>query len=300
MDSLRTLAFLDDKNHSFFLTYEKNLQRIYRATEFSRSTVCAKGGFFVPAKTPLLFVWEGYSAFDSPCSFVGPSSLFQRWNFHVRDSYGLLLPEDKPQQQQQQLQQSLTIMLLVRNVKVNLWGSNRSSRNYLNKEAIVDAIEGIIRRRNRSRDRGLGLMNRSKRGLPKISLIVQDLATLSFAAQVELMQRVSLLVGMHGAGIPQSLHMPIGNEFCCGVLELFPKGEHKDIKYHGNMVRKMGMQYSRIDIDAAGSRDDGSVVPIDQLTAQLDDMLDKLLQTPTCVLPSVLSDPFMETALGLD
>ncbi len=40
---------------------------------------------------PKFFVWDSWTT-DLPCGFRGPSSLFQRWNFQVRNSYGLLEP----------------------------------------------------------------------------------------------------------------------------------------------------------------------------------------------------------------
>jgi len=280
VDALRTLAFLQDSNHSFFATYNQNIKSVIRGVDLGRGSVCAKR-LFVPAKTPLLFVWEGYTSFESPCSFLGPSSLFQRWNFHVRDGYGLLPSAEAP------IKQALKVLLVVRKIENNLWGSNRSSRNFLNTDDIIAALQKLVDKSNSQRPR------RSS----KLTLVVQDLAALSFPAQVALMGDVGLVVGMHGAGIPHSMHMPIGSQFCCGVVELFPKGEHSAIKYHGNMVRKMGIRYSRIDIEEASSRDTGAIVPIAELTKTVGDMLLKLQTEPTCVLPHVLADPYFEKAL---
>jgi hypothetical protein len=31
---------------------------------------------------------------------------------------------------------------------------------------------------------------------------------------------------MHGAGIANTMHMPVGTKYCCGVVEIFPQGMH--------------------------------------------------------------------------
>ena len=30
-----------------------------------------------------------------------------------------------------------------------------------------------------------------------------------------------------------SMHMPVGTRFCCGMIEMYPKGEFTPIKGHG-------------------------------------------------------------------
>ncbi len=102
------------------------------------------------------------------------------------------------------------------------------------------------------------------------------------------------MVGMHGAGMSSSMHMSIGEEKCCGVLEMFPQGEFTPIKGHGNMVRKMGLYYDRLDIDGRDSQGDGATVPVQKLVQQLRHMLQQLQGKPTCVLPKVIDDPFLE------
>ena len=37
-------------------------------------------------------------------------------------------------------------------------------------------------------------------------------------------------------GIASSMHMPIGTKYCCGVIEIYPKGEFSPIKGHGNLL----------------------------------------------------------------
>eukprot|EP01034_Spumella_vulgaris_P045142 gene45142-56205_t len=62
---------------------------------------------------------------------------------------------------------------------------------------------------------------------------------------------------MHGAGIAHSLHMSVGSHLCCGVVEIFPEGEFKSIRGYGNMIRHMGIHYSRLEISSLDSHPNG-------------------------------------------
>ena len=53
-------------------------------------------------------------------------------------------------------------------------------------------------------------------------------------------------LGMHGAGIAHAVHMSIGTKYCCGVIEIFPKGAHSHIHGFGNMLRRLGIRYSTV------------------------------------------------------
>jgi hypothetical protein len=70
---------------------------------------------------------------------------------------------------------------------------------------------------------------------------------------------------MHGAGIANSMHMPIGTRFCCGVIEIFPQGEFQNIRGYGNMARRMGHHYERIKLGAENSHSNGGFVPLKTL-----------------------------------
>lgn len=60
------------------------------------------------------------------------------------------------------------------------------------------------------------------------------------------------------------------------------------------MARKMGLHYDRIDISAADSLDHGAKVPVPELTKVLEAMVRKMLNQPTCVVPSAVNDPYLE------
>jgi hypothetical protein len=276
IDSFKLGHNFDDKPNAFFLPYEKNLNSIMKGVDFGSSTLCVQRLIVQPVP-PRFFIWESWFT-DMPCSFIGPSSLYQRWNMHVRHSYGLL-----PDSSTHRLNRRPQVLLVVRNEKTNLWGSSRTSRNFLNKDAITaglkSALDAIV---------------------PEIgsySLVVQELSLLSLEEQLQLIAESSIMVGTHGAGMASSMHMSIGTAWCCGVVEVYPKGEFSPIKGHGNMVRKMGLRYDRLDADQASSRGDGVEVDSAALGKLVADMVLSLQKEPTCVLPDALNDPFLESIL---
>jgi hypothetical protein len=88
--------------------------------------------------------------------------------------------------------------------------------------------------------------------------------------------------------------MSVGSKYCCGVLELFPSGEFTAIRGHGNMARKMGIFFDRMDISEQNSQSNGATVPVEQLISKLDKMVNQVKQQSSCVLPQVVSNPYLE------
>lgn len=121
---------------------------------------------------------------DSQCSFEGPSSLFQRWNLHMRRLFGHLdassalstVPVRK-------------VVLLIRTENSNPWGSARSSRILLNQPEVQAAISKV-----------LSLSRTASTLWHETEFEVHDFARLSFPEQVALMAQTSVFVGVHGAG----------------------------------------------------------------------------------------------------
>ena len=64
---------------------------------------------------------------------------------------------------------------------------------------------------------------------------------------------------MNTIGMSSSMHMAIGSKYCCGMIEIYPKGEFTPIKGHGNMARKMGIYYDRVDITGDNSLSNGII-----------------------------------------
>lgn len=286
IDSFKLGHNFDDQPNAFFLPYSKSLRSILKGIDYSTKTMCVKKALIQPIP-PRFFIWESWFT-DMKCSYSGPSSLYQRWNFHVRNRLGLLAPLIENHKKNNEGKEvavpstiltndgKLTVLLVVRNEHSNMWGSQRTSRNFLNEEAIKSEL--------------------SQRGVKsgQFNLVVQDLSKLSFQQQLSLISKSSIMVGAHGAGIASSMHMSVGSTGCCGVIEIYPKGEFSPIKGHGNMARKMGLHYDRMDLSQADSQGGGCTVPAVKLADVVERMVGEIKGKPSCVHPSVLDDPYMD------
>lgn len=246
--------------------YEKSFASVWGANDFARRgqpKVCFKRLLMQP-RPVVLFTWDGWWN-DVECTFLGPSSMFQRWNLQIRQNYGLLTPEAMPTNDR------LQVLLLVRQGRA-VGGSHQMSRVFGNLEAITAALNETL----------------------GSSFLAVDLATLPFEEQVRLVHSSSVLIGMHGAGIPASMHMAVGTKHCCGVIEIFPEGEFKPIRGYGNMARRMGHHYERIEVPPKDCKASSTNVDPKLIMEQLEVVLGKIKSQSSCVLPSVLSDPFLE------
>lgn len=269
--------------------YDHQFAGVLKAHDFyqqNRPKVCVKR-LLVQPQPVILFTWDGWWQ-DMRCSFVGPSSLFQRWNLQIRNIYGLL-----PSQANERLVSSgglspategeldaqFRVLLVHRVVAGGQASPMYTSRVIANIDEVTRALQEKL----------------SSREVPG-KLIVQDLAKLSFEEQVHLLASVDMVIGVHGAGIPNSMHMSIGQrQHCCSVLEIFPQGEFFPIRGYGNMARRMGLHYHRMELPGAASGSHGAKLPIDQLNQQVGALIDAATQAPSCVLPSVLSDPYFDS-----
>mmetsp|Transcript_23764 Transcript_23764/g.32531 ORF Transcript_23764/g.32531 Transcript_23764/m.32531 type:complete len:375 (+) Transcript_23764:2-1126(+) len=268
IDALRMGHSYDDQLSQFGRHYEVSFARIVKAVDLADqsagpgSTVCFKRLIFQPIPL-VLFTWDGWWQ-EMKCSFVGASSMFQRWNLHIRLNYGLLSPPLMPTNQRFQ------ILLVVRRLAGD-HSSMYTSRIFANEPDIV----------------------RSLQSLPDVKLVVQDLAALSFEEQIKLIASSSLVIGMHGAGIANSMHMAVGTLHCCGVIEIFPQGEFSQIRGYGNMARRMGHHYEMMQLGGGGSRVDPS-----ELLKAVERVTKKIEKAPTCILPSTVSDPYFDSVKG--
>ena len=274
IDSFRGGHNFDDDLFDFGLHYEKTFARVLKASDFAHDngTVCFKK-LVVQPKPLILFTWDGWWQ-DMPCSFVGPSSLYQRWNLQVRDKYGLLGEEHMVTNKKMRL-------LFISRRKASSedsvgLSSYYSSRVISNEAEVLAALQAI----------------------PDLEVVHIDLAALSFEEQVRLISSVGVLVGMHGAGIANSMHMPVGSRYCCGVIEIFPQGEFEAIKGYGNMARKMGHRYDSF-VALAGGHDPREGTPVDPalLKERVVAMLRTLVDKPqmSCLLPKVVSDAYFDS-----
>eukprot|EP01038_Epipyxis_sp_PR26KG_P012586 gene12586-16877_t len=277
IDSFKLGHNHNDQPNSFFRTYYKNFKNVLKGSDYQGKTLCIQRALIQPIP-PRFFIWESWFK-DLPCSFVGPSSLYQRWNMHVRNSYELINDSEMLI-----TNNKIVILLIVRNMLKNDWGSQRTSRNFLNTKDIEDNIQKT-------------LTETILPTLPQghtVELIAKDLGTLSFDEQVKLISSTSIMIGTHGAGISSSMHMAIGTKYCCGIIEIYPQGEFSPIRGHGNMARKMGISYDKFDITAQNSKSNGVQVPVDELSTRLVSMVNQIKNNPTCVLKEVFYNPYME------
>ena len=211
IDAIRMGHNRDDQLSAFGLHYKSNFRRVLKAVDFGGGKVCFKKLLF-QSRPLVLFTWDGWWV-DMPCTFKGPSSLFQRWNLQIRQNYDLLRDEDMPTNRRTQ------ILLIIRTLKS---GSNSmyGTRTFGNTDAILEGLRAF-----------------ESQG---VSVVAKDLAQLAFEEQIRLIASSSIVVGMHGAGMASTTHMAVGTRHCCGVVEIFPKGQFETIKGYGNMARRMG------------------------------------------------------------
>lgn len=95
IDAMRTGRCYDDQPNQYFKHYDQAFRRVLKGADFgASSTVCFKRLIMQP-RPQIPFVRDGWKQ-DSRCSLVGPSSLFQRWNFQIRQMYGLLNEQKMP------------------------------------------------------------------------------------------------------------------------------------------------------------------------------------------------------------
>lgn len=296
IDALRlNNNFNDIPPPSFFQPYYQNFKDFFPGTVvFGNRTVCFERLMIQPHPSKS-FVWESWNR-DLPCTFLGPSSLYQRWNLHVRYSYGLL------DEKLLQTDRELRVLLIDRKENHNDWGTQRSSRIILNMEELNKSLGRSIHNWEQGED------NTNK---IKIHFVVKDLASISYIEQLRLISSTSIIVGMHGAGISHLMHMSIGTRYCCGVIEIFPKGLFSQIRGHGNMARKMGLMFSRIDVDDKNSHSYGTTVPVEEVSGKVITMINAIVSSsassynqgssearnvynPHCVRKDVAKNPFLE------
>lgn len=337
-----------DKTNQYFRTYEKNFNRIIRANQFDTdSTVCFKKLIMQP-KPSIPFAKNGW-LHDTRCSLTGPSSLFQRWNLQVRNSYGLLTStqdsiksdstsssssssssittqNELPMRSKSSaisrghstdpfpitLTRDFKVLLILRsqhrgrhnsggsssggtgNRTDNIMNMKETSRNFANQGEIIQALKVF------------------SEASTNIDFVYFDLNKMSFESQIRLMSNMSIVIGMHGAGIASSVHMPVGGPNCCGVVEVFPHfSEFIPIHGYANMARQMGHHYKRLELGdssyiqsgsstnsgsggGGGSvvvKKSGSIVQPSVLIEAIQYMIKAIQSKPSCFLPSVLKSP---------
>lgn len=269
IDGMKQYNNFNDLINQFFTTYKNHFKAIVPGKAYAGKVVCFEKLIVQPLPSRG-FVWDNWHQ-DVPCSFIGPSGMYQRWNLQVRQGYGLL----GQHYQGRSMRQRLQVLLIVRSESHNDWGTYRSSRVMLNTEELTTSLRRL----------GTEL---------DFDLVVQDMAKIaSYRGQVELVANTSIIIGIHGAGMTHGVHMSVGSKLCCGMLEIFPQGEFFPVKGIANIMRKTGVHYSRVDIDKQNSLAEGARVPVPETIKTLRSLVAKVRSQPSCVLRSVVKNPYL-------
>jgi hypothetical protein len=294
----------DQINH-FFRLYDNSFRRIIKGSDFLTSSVSPLPGslprvcvkrLLLPSKPLLSYHWDVTEMHDPSvyydCPKILVSSLFQRWNLHIRNSYSLLSSSSDFI-----TNQKLQVLLLTRSIHSipSTSSSHYLSRIISNQNEIITSLKQLFLS--------------SASSVVEITLEVVDLVSLSYDEQVRLIGKSGMIVGMTGSGIASSIHMPIGTRYCCGVIEIFPENlrsqtssETKEkvgvIRSGGfsQLARRLGHTYHRLDLPS-GSRNassqQGTIVPLPVLKESVKNMVQQILQSKgSCILPEVLKAPY--------
>lgn len=266
----------DNIENPFFSLYKHTFHAMLPGSGFGEKTVCLQRGVF-QSQPQKMFVWDSWNK-DSACSLIGPATLFQRWNIAARHAYGLLTSNSL-----QALNTGVIKILLVeRKATVNRWGSERTSRNILNMEALVSGIRESV------------ILSWKDHSNVRIEIMSVAFEKMTFEKQIQMVSQASIIIGTHGAGLALALHMSIGTKYCCGVIEIFPQGEFFRIRGHGNMLRRTGIKYNRVDVSHTDSKNDGVIVSVQTTATMVDSMLREIVNVPSCIRRNVYENPYLD------
>ena len=271
--------FNDESIFGFFTHYEKSFKRIIKGKDFMNKRVCISE-LLIPPEPLIPFVWEG-RFFETSCPTFGPSTLFQRWNIHVRKSYQFI-NEINSDAVRHHTDQSDNFNIVHYPHRLNV--------------LIIQRTKGKHEKHD-DNNRRIGNLDEIMNDLGTIesaslNIVAYDLGKIPFEDQMRVIANSSIIIGIHGAGISSSLHMSIGSPFCCGVIEMFSSfgSEFREYQFYSNSIRKMGIHYSRMDYNPANRNH----VPMQQLHAEVERMVDRVLGKPSCVHPSVVDDLYFD------
>lgn len=261
----------DTISNPFYSMYNRTFDLMVRGRDFGTKTLCMQN-VIMQSSPPKFFVWDSWFR-DHDCTFRGPSTLFQRYNLEVRSGFGFLKENENLK-----TNKKIRVLMLVRKQSKNLWGDSQTSRNHLNQPEVDEVVNATL-----------------LEAYPDAVYESVSFEQISFDKQMEILSETTILIGMHGAGITQGLHMPIGTKYCCGVIEIFPSGYFFPIRGHANMMRKTGIKYERLEIDSSASTSTGATIPATALATLMIKMIDTIVKAPSCILRTAYEDPYLET-----
>lgn len=336
IDGVKRGRYSGDAMNQFFKTYNVSFRRIIRASDFTEKSVSLNRGqpgagpkvcfkrLIVQPRPVLQFQWDGID--DPSCPIPGASSLFQRWNLQIRNNYGLLSKNDfagSIEDSGANRGHILQVLLVTRSLRTNPSDASSLSQS----QTPAHLIARIFRNQDSLIARfteylsSFPSLTTSEGGALRMKLIAQDLTILPFEEQVQLLSESSVVVGMHGAGIASTVHLPIGSPYCCGVVEILPSiaetggsgAAQISGRGYGHLARKLGHVYERLDLPASAttlptglpsingggsstitSNEFGSEVPIDRLLESVGRVLKRIVEggEASCLLPEVHKTPY--------
>jgi hypothetical protein len=303
-----------------YSTYNVSFRRILKGQDFAENNakLCFKRLILQP-RPSLSFHWDGTgnnnnnnNMEDESCPGSNRiSSILQRWNLQIRNNYQLLKPYEELK-----TNEILQILLITRSVKSTSTIHNNNHtiavtpppppspplaadhilhRLFANQVEIISALQTFV----------------TSQTSVQTTLLVSDMMSLPFEEQITIMSQSSIVIGMHGAGIMNSIHMPIGTRYCCGILEIIPSsssggGVSSSSKGYRGLVNKLGMKYERLDITATtttvlptttstSSTTVGSIVPIPLLLEQLKKLIQQIVvdSKGSCIIDEVRNAPYL-------
>lgn len=282
--------------------YNVSFRRIAKAIDFSElsnppAKVCFKK-LLMQSRPTIPFSYSFSKQLETATAHSGKcvmpflmtgykSPILQRWNLHIRNNYELLSSE------KMNTNREIVVSLIIRRPqgKVKDYVATRVINNI---EELTNELNAFIATKN------------SVSNGPKIRLVVEDLLSLPFEEQVQLVGESSIIIGMNGGGMGTSIHMPVGTKYCCGMIEIFGRSSldsstdtistagfaSKLVRGYGSMSKRLGINYAKLEI-AESTSETGTVVPAKDLLQALESMLQTVLEKSSCFLPSVLKYPFM-------
>ena len=123
------------------------------------------------------------------------------------------------------------------------------------------------------------------RALPGVRVTAQDFAQLPFAQQVALSHSAGVFVSMHGAGTTHIMHMALGRDRCCALVELQPDHTQgfQDAQGYGNLARMFGLHYFRYEAADGATTKNGTSVDVMAVTDLVRKAAEAVRITPTCL-----------------
>lgn len=217
------------------------------------------------------------------------NSLFQKWNLDFRSLYG------------NSNKQRVPLLSVDDNIfQIGVLNMRRYSSGLMKmKISNITELSSFIKKTFSTLtdfvklDSTLTMLNLD---IKSIRVIEIDLSSLSLSQQIQLIAKSNMIIGFHGSGINAlSLHMSIGSERCCGVIEIFSqsssiKTQLKQEMYYHNAAQSIGSHYQSV------------LANMNEMTISIHEIQNLLLQisinmikSPSCILTDTIESIIANT-----